>query len=106
MKKIASKSTHPRVNHAALIFAGSRLIATGYNTKTCHAEISAIKKLWNWMGSRRTQPRNLHLISVMIKKKTGDFGNSAPCARCLTMIHAVGIKSFTYFNGKEFVEVD
>lgn len=106
MKKVAKKSDHSLYMHCTLIYAGSRLIASGYNKQDVHAEIAALKKLFNWLRvDDRRSPRNLHAVNIMLRRKTGMFGNSAPCKECLVAFRMAGIKSFTYYDGKEFIEV-
>lgn len=97
MKKIASKSTHHRYNHATLIFAGSRLLVVGYNNKDHHAEIVALRRLEALLRNGNTRrPRNLHLVNIMIKKKSGNLGDSYPCDNCMRAIEASDIRTITY----------
>lgn len=104
MRRIADSSTHQRYHHAALIFSGSRLLSYGYNFGTTHAEESAIKRLSR--RSRRginnsSMPSNLHLISFMYKKSSGNMGYSLPCDSCMHLLKLKGIRTITYFNREQ-----
>ena len=104
MKRIASKSPHDKYQHCTLIFAGSRLIATGYNTKDRHSEIVAIRKLEAWLRNSNTQrPKNLHLVNMMVRKNTGKFGNSKPCDDCWKAIRIALINRVTFVTEKGYV---
>src|SRR3989304_10146626 len=101
MRRIAGKSLHPRYHHSELIFSGNRLLSYGYNFRETHAEESAIKRLLrrNRRGMDSTSlPNNLHLVSFMYKKSTGNMGNSLPCSHCMELIKLNGIKTVTYFD--------
>ena len=99
LKKIASKSTHHRYNHASLIFAGSRLLVVGYNNKDHHAEIVALRRLEAlFRNNNSRRPRNLHLVNLMIKKKSGNLGDSLPCKDCWIAIHIAKIAKVTFVN--------
>ncbi len=64
-----------------------------------HAEISAIKRLDRiYRPGNSIKPRNLHLVSFMIRKKTGTIGISTPCYNCYKALEKFGIKRITYFN--------
>jgi len=103
MRRIANKSLHPTYHHSALIFSGNRLLSYGYNFRETHAEASAIKRL-----NRRIRrgldpdsiPHNLHLISYMYKKSSGNMGTSLPCASCMELLKLNGIRTVTYFDRK------
>lgn len=103
MRRIADKSTHNRYHHSALIFSGSRLLSYGYNFGTTHAEELAIKRLLrrNRIGHKITLPSNLHLISFMYKKSSGNMGNSLPCPDCMDLIKSVPIRTITYFDRRQ-----
>ena len=99
MKRIAMHSDHKSYKHVALIFSGGRLLSYGYNTNTMHAEVSALKRLdriYRTYNSRR--PRNLHLVSFMLRKKTGNIGSSSPCDSCWDAIVGAKVRTVTYYN--------
>ena len=103
MRRIASKSEHDKYCHSALIFDGPRLLSYGYNFRHIHAEASAIKRLLRRTRighSKTTLPNNLHLISFMYKKSSGNMGNSLPCPDCMDLIKTVPIKTITYFDSR------
>ncbi len=98
MKKIASKSNH-KYQHCSMIFAGNRLISYGYNNNDVHSEVMAINRMKAvYRNNHKILPRNLHIVNLMIKKHSGNFGNSAPCNDCIGWITIVGIRTITYFN--------
>lgn len=97
MKRIAKRSPHARYQHCSLIFAGSRLISYGYNRDDLHAEIVAINRMNALFRNENTRrPRNLHMVNFMIKKKTGNIGNSYPCPSCMAAMEEAGIRVLTY----------
>lgn len=104
MMRIAKNSDHRLYNHVALILSGNRVLSYGYNSGSLHAEESAIRRLdrlYRTENSRK--PRNLHLISFMVKRKNGSFGNSFPCGECWKIIKENHIRAVTYFNRREWV---
>jgi len=102
MKRIASKSDHKLYQHCSLIYAGSRLLVYGYNTKDLHAEIVAIRRLEALIRNQKRRPRNLHMVNLMIKRRSGNLGNSAPCYECRTAMNISRIRSWSFFDGAEF----
>jgi deoxycytidylate deaminase len=99
--KRAKRSSHWRYQHVALILSGSRLLSWGYNTDTLHAEESALRRLdrlYRPGNSRR--PKNLHLISFMVRKRDGSFGNSEPCERCADLLIRNKVRRITFVNQK------
>lgn len=101
MKKIAKKSDHHRYQHCSLIYAGPRLLAYGYNTVKEHSEIVALRRLSQIYRTKNTQrPKNLHMVNLMIKRRSGSLGNSFPCPRCYNAMLKQGINFVTSFNEK------
>ena len=98
--KVAEQSNHHRYLHSVLIFAGSKFLTSGYNSEGIHAEVRAIRRLARISkpGKERKQPRNLHLISFMLRRNSRDSGNSRPCASCERYISESGIKKITFFE--------
>lgn len=101
MDKLADYSTHKRYCHSALIFSGSRLLSVGYNKANCHAEVMAIRRLFRITRAGNRIPKNLHLISFMRKRASGNIGNSCPCENCYKEIKRIGIRKVTFFIGDE-----
>lgn len=97
MKKIAKMSNH-KYQHCTLILAGSRLISYGYNRDDLHAEEVAINRAMAVYRNQHRIPHNLHMINLMIKKDSGNLGNSRPCDYCLFRARAFGVRTITYFN--------
>lgn len=101
MRRIAKLSDHKLYNHVALIFSGGRLLSYGYNSNFLHAEISAIRRLDRLYRPGNSQaPKNLHLVSFMVRRKNGNLGPSIPCEECSKAIRARNIRTVTYFDGK------
>ncbi len=102
LKRVAKKSPHDKYNHSSLIYSGSRLISFGYNHSNTHAEVHAIIKLFRLYRNKgienRRYPNNLHLISFMQKRRSGNSGSSYPCSNCIEWIKRAGIRKVTYFN--------
>lgn len=94
-KKVASLSKE-RFKHGALVIKGGSVLASGYNHGKVHAEIHALSRLWG------NKIRGCTLISIRITK-TG-FGNSYPCSLCQANMLRNRVKSFIYFNGKEWLK--
>lgn len=107
MMRIAKNSDHKLYNHCALILSGNRLLSYGYNSGTLHAEESAIRRLDRlYRTNNSRKPRNLHLISFMIKRKTGFFGSSYPCPDCWNIIEKNHIRTVTYFYKGNWVSTN
>jgi deoxycytidylate deaminase len=104
LRRIASKSPHSRYKHCSLIFAGSRLLATGYNHGEVHAEIDALNHLDQVVRNTR-RPKTLHMINFMYKTISGNPGNSYPCKKCELVLNTAGFRSITYYDGYEFRQV-
>lgn len=103
MKRIARNSDHKTYNHCALIFASGRLLSYGYNTGTLHAEESAIRRLdrlYRTNNSHRS--RNLHLISFMVKRRSGKLGTSIPCEECWEAIKKANIRTVTFYINEKW----
>jgi len=98
LRRISKRSTHQRFNHVAIITAGKRVLATGYNRGELHAEEVAIRRLAhitrNSGGS--PNPSSLTLTSLMFKRKNGNIGESFPCNDCLQLINKAKIRWVTY----------
>jgi len=105
MNRISQASTHKRYCHSALIFSGSRLLSVGYNKAYCHAEVMAIKRLSRITRAGNRIPKNLHLISYMRKRASGNIGNSCPCENCYREIKKAGIRKVTFFIGDEACQI-
>lgn len=98
MKKIAKMSPHVKYQHCSLIFAGNRLLAYGYNLPHVHSEIVALRRLSAVVRNQDRMPKNLHMINIMLKKKSGSIGNSRPCIYCMTALYTHEIKKVTFTN--------
>jgi deoxycytidylate deaminase len=106
MERIAKKSDHSLYMHCSLLYAGARLIASGYNHGSLHSEIVAIRALENQLhreNSRR--PRNLHMVNLMIKRRSGELGNSYPCHNCRIALKEANVKQVTIFVENSRVRV-
>src|SRR5574338_313039 len=83
--RVASKSPHHKNKHSTLVFRGGSLISSGYNHGTIHSEVNAISKLW---PSKRV---GTSIVNVMIKTRSGNFGNSRPCNECMDFLKQNGV---------------
>lgn len=101
MKRIASKSHHSKYCHSVLILDKDRVLSYGFNSNHKHAEVNAIRRLYrrNRIGIHYNLPKNLHLVSYMYKRKSGNPGNSQPCIQCMGVIRETRLfKTITYFQ--------
>jgi pyrimidine deaminase RibD-like protein len=81
-KKLAAKSQHHQHHHACIITKGGKIIATGYNHLTMHAEMDALRKVTTrFLYSGKVQ-KGLVLWSFRWRKN-GTWGNAKPCERCM-----------------------
>jgi len=96
--KTANKSPHIKNKHATLVFRGGSLISFGYNHGTIHSEVNALAKIW---PNKRV---GTSIVNIMIKTRSGNFGNSRPCNKCMKILRQDGIIKITYSIGKTFVE--
>ena len=95
---VAHKSPHIKNKHSTLVFRGGSLISSGYNHGEIHSEVNALSKLW---PSKRV---NTTIVNIMIKTKSGNFGNSRPCEECLFFLRDQGVSKIVYFDSKVFIE--
>lgn len=59
----------------------------------------AIRKLsWITRPGNTRLPSNLHIISFMQRRKTGNMGTSIPCGDCWERIKRAGIRRLTFWN--------
>ena len=111
--KIALGSTFERHKLGAVIIKGGSVISTGYNSirhtreigkSTLHAEEAAIIKL---LKSRRQHLLVGAELYVCRTRPNGTCGLSRPCARCMSLIKAVGIKRvfYTTDEGTESIRI-
>ena len=94
----ANKSPHPKNKHSTLVFRGGSLVGTGYNHDGIHSEINALKDLW---PSKR---KGTIVVNLMIQTRSGNFGVSRPCMRCLSYLISNKVKKVIWFDGIEFQE--
>lgn len=98
----ALKSSFEQHRLGAVIVKGSRILATGFNsrryskiigTKTLHAEASAVLKL---LKQRRLHDLVGSEIYVTRYTKGGAVGMARPCSHCLNLLRGVGISRMHY----------
>lgn len=92
--KLASKSTHPKHRHVALIFHEGILLAWSNNSREFHAEARAIE-----IAKILRYKTNLTLISIAITKG-GKLKLGKPCIKCQQKISRAKIKN-VYYSTKE-----
>lgn len=98
LKRVASKSPHPKNQHATLVFKGGALVAQGFNHDGIHAEVVALRKLW---PSKR---RGTVVVNYMIRTRSGVPGNSRACEECLEFLRKNEVEKMIYFDGTTFVD--
>ncbi len=96
--KIANKSPHYKNKHSTLVFKGGSLISTGYNHDGIHSEVNALDDLW---GSKRA---GTTIVNIMIQTRSGNFGVSRPCIKCLEYLKRNKVRKVIWYNGLEFQE--
>lgn len=91
MQKLFDRSAHPCHRHAAMVFRGGNIVATGSNHETIHAEVQALKKLW---------PDHRVGTTVMSIRMTrgGVLGMAKPCPACEDFMRKAGVKKVIYSN--------
>ena len=108
--KNAIKSEFSRHRLGAVIVRGGRVISTGFNSlrytkelkhHTLHAEEAAILNL---LKSRRQHLLIGSELYVCRVRPNGTTGLSRPCARCMELIHSVGISRVFYTTNENTVE--
>lgn len=71
------------------------------STRTCHAEVDAIKKMMKYKNRKRCK---LLLVSIC---HNGDyFKNSKPCTNCCDCMMKYGITNIMWYDGKDFEKCD
>lgn len=98
MKKLANRSDHKKSLHASILISGGRILSQGYNLNSKHSEVRAISPLWPGYAIGSV------MINLMVKRKSGELGNSKPCPKCRELLKKEGIRKVIYFNGEMFVE--
>lgn len=96
--RVARNSPHPSNQHSTLVFRGGALISSGYNHDGIHSEVVALNSVWP------NRLRNITIVNLMIRTKTGSFGNSRPCKNCWEYLVTNKIRKVVFFNGTKFVE--
>jgi len=96
---LATRSTHRRHHHAAIVLRGGAIVATGYNHGSRHAEVCAIGKLW---PSKR---RGCVVWSFRFSK-SGNLALAKPCKRCQERLRASGIRCCHYSTESGFSTID
>lgn len=89
---LATKSTHPKHRHVALLFSQGTLLVWANNTKQMHAEerVITIAKMLNF-----NLKKDMTLISIAIRKD-GKLKLGKPCAKCQAKIKQSKIKNVLY----------
>lgn len=103
LKRHAEKSPC-RHQHAAVVLAGSRVLAFGYNHDGLHAEKAALKRV------KPSYRKHGGLVVISIRlKRDGTLGNSKPCQECQGYMERNGVVSVYYTDDKgkqQEMEVD
>ena len=97
-----------RFRVGAVLFKGSRILASGHNgirssrihplhkqyNNSLHAEQNAILNIKDW-----STLKGCSILVVKISKTRGVFSMARPCEMCQDLLRHVGIKSMYYTNG-------
>lgn len=106
LRRIAERSDHSRYAHCALLLSCGKPVAFGFNHGHVHAEIAALRMLQRGLRAGNSRvPSSLHLISFMVKRKTGHPGNSEPCEKCAQILRNSGVRRVTFMERGEWKEV-
>lgn len=81
-------SDHPRSLHAAVIARGKRILASGVNSFTEHAEAEAIFNA----TQHGQQIKGATLYTLMVRARSGTIGNGSPCPQCMEAIKAARLR--------------
>src|SRR5512138_3045127 len=86
---LTAKSKHTAHKHAAVVYRGSNIVATGVNHDEVHAEVQALKKLW---PDHRT---GTTVVSIRMTRG-GKLGMAKPCKACEEYMRKAVVKKVIY----------
>lgn len=104
----AEASTY-KVRIGAVIFKGSRILASGHNgirssrihplhkhyKNALHAEQDAILKIKDW-----STLKGCSILVIKVSKTKGNLSMARPCEMCQQLLNHVGIKTMYFSNNK------
>jgi pyrimidine deaminase RibD-like protein len=82
------KARHRQHKHAVLIFVGRRVIATGWNSATKHAEIHALEQAGE-------AAKGADVLSIRVRIR-GEWGLAKPCPECQEALRKAGVRRVQY----------
>jgi len=85
----ASRSTHAKSRHGAMLVKGGRVLALAWNSYSKHAEIAVMKQV------TADQCKRSIIWTVRIRKD-GRLLLGLPCISCLRDMQAAGVKMVWY----------
>lgn len=91
-----SYSEHHRYLHAAVIAKGKSILGWGVNTQGEHAEEAALRR-GGFSRGWHLGLRGATLYTVMIKVKSGEIGNGAPCSKCMKALAKAGVRKVVVY---------
>ena len=95
--KTAEKSRHKLFFHAALVVSGGRILSSGYNRGTLHAEVMALRKLSHKQRCHTT------IWSIRVTNG-GKLANAKPCPDCLETLRKSRVKTVIYSTAEGTIE--
>lgn len=99
--KHAGASEHRWALHAAVIYRGRTILATGQNFSLIHAEADAMANF------KRRHPfadlRRLKLLSIRLNR-SGELRMAKPCSHCQKLLRNFGIKLVVYSTSQGTLE--
>lgn len=88
---LAPKSGHRWAKHVAIVVRGGAVISTASNSKSIHAEVAALNKLWP------SERRGTKVWSMRMNKR-GKFLLARPCYNCERYMRESGVRTVYYTN--------
>jgi len=95
--KIANKSTHQH-KHSSILIKGGKILSYGHNHNSIHAEVNAIKDVWE------NKLQNSYIINFRINR-VGKLKNSYPCNDCQEFAKVKGIRKIVFSTEEGFKEI-
>ena len=100
----AHKNHDYKFRHGCVIFSGNNVISRGYNRRQFHPLLRKYGYKWAWLHAEsdaiiRALKARKHLegaTSLGVRAGKTKLCNSKPCANCIAMMEAVGIREVLY----------
>lgn len=96
------KKSELQQKHSAIITYGNKIIKTGFNTLTEHAEVNVLNKLKNInFPKKRCKTIEFYVIR---SNDNVNFINSKPCYHCIEYIKKFNITKIIYSYNNKFIK--